>query len=109
MNYINAISSIPLDIVFEGYSLQYTTYIILSSSDTSKTVPLCSFKSQSNKFTEISGTPYYNFSIVSNNLINITLKNIEFTGIYDLIIYNDSGYKKLSEKNYLINVVNTIP
>ena len=76
MNYINAISSIPLDIVFEGYSLQYTTYIILSSSDTSKTVPLCSFKSQSNKFTEISGTPYYNFSIVSNNLINITLKNI---------------------------------
>ena len=109
MNYIYSISGIPIDIVFEGYSLQYTNNIILSSSDTSKTVPLCSYKPKSSKFSEISGTTYYNYSIISNNLIKITLKNIESLGIYDLIVLNDSGYKKLSEKNYLINVVDTIP
>ena len=103
MNYIPVISGQSLDVVFEGYSLQFTNVVILSSSDSTKTVPFCCFKPNSNKFTQISGTPYYLYDIISSNILSVTLSAIKFLGLYDLIIFNDSGFIKLSDTGYLID------
>jgi hypothetical protein len=106
VNYISVISGQSLNITFEGYSLQFTNFVILSSSDSTKTVPFCCFKPASNKFSQISGTPYNLYEIISNNILSVKLSAIKFLGLYDLIIFNESGFFKLSDKGYLIKLTN---
>ncbi|NBW57880.1 hypothetical protein EBR43_08920 [bacterium] len=103
MNYIYAVSGTSSYITLKGYSLGYTEFVVVSSFDTSKTQPLCAFKPDSNKFTEISGTPYYNFTIESSNIINVNVEDLD-AGIYDVVFFNVAGYSKLSDKNSLLYI-----
>ena len=103
MNYITALSSLSTFIDMQGYSLNWTQFILLSSNDITKTQPLTAFFNNSNRFSPISGSFYTNYSIINNNKLTINLNGLPYLGTYDLIAVNNAGYSKLSDKNYLIS------
>jgi len=103
VNYITALSSLSTFIDIQGYSLNLTQFILLSSNDITKTQPLTSFFNNSNRFSQISGSFYTNYSIVNSNKITVNLNSLPYLGIYDLIAVNNAGYSKLSYRNYLIS------
>jgi hypothetical protein len=103
VNYITALSSLSTFIDIQGYSLNLTQFILLSSSDITKTQPLTSFFNNSNRFSPISGSFYTNYSIENSNKITVNLNSLSYLGTYDLIAVNNAGYLKLSDIDYLIN------
>ena len=103
MNYITALSSLSTFIDIQGYSLNLTQFILLSSSDITKTQPLTSFFNNSNRFSPVSGSFYTNYSIVNGNKLTVNLNSLPYLGTYDLIAVNNAGYLKLSDIDYLID------
>ena len=103
MNYITALSSLSTFIDIQGYSLNLTQFILLSSNDITKTQPLTSFFNNSNRFSPVSGSFYTNYSIENSNKITVNLNGLPYLGVYDLVAVNNAGYLKLSDINYLIN------
>ena len=109
MNYITALSSLSTFIDIQGYSLNLTQFILLSSNDITKTQPLTTFFSNSNRFSPISGSFYSNYSIQNSNKITVNLNGLPYLGVYDLVAVNNAGYQKLSDVDYLINYTNLPP
>jgi len=106
VNYITALSSLSTFIDIQGYSLNLTQFILLSSNDITKTQPLTAFFNNSNRFSPVSGSFYTNYSIINNNKLTINLNSLPYLGTYDLIAVNNAGYLKLSDVNHLIDYTN---
>jgi hypothetical protein len=103
VNYITALSSLSTFIDIQGYSLNLTQFILLSSNDITKTQPLTSFFNNSNRFSPVSGSFYTNYSIENSNKITVNLNGLPYLGVYDLVAVNNAGYLKLSDVDYLID------
>ena len=99
MEYITYSQSLKPKISFEGYSINWTYGIFLSSNVLSNMQPLTSFRTSMG---DISGAVFSDYEIIDDNKISMHINSLPGPGIYDLIAYNIVGYAKLSDTNRLI-------
>lgn len=48
--------------------------------------------------------PSANYTVNNKNQLSLTLTDLEGTGFMDIILFNQAGYTKLSDKGYLIKI-----
>jgi hypothetical protein len=109
MNFLSLIASETLSVAFGGYFFEKLSYVVLSAADNTLLPSVCSFalftdnKYLSGAFLPISGYPLDNYSIQGDNKLVVRIdSNLFLPGVYDIILLNDAGYSKMSDKNYLI-------
>lgn len=106
MNYISFNSLYDVNISFEGYSLNWTKHVLLSSNNISYMLPLTSFTT---RMGTISGTIFNDYTVIDENRLLLKINSLPGPGIYDIIIYNVAGFVKLSDTNKLISFVAVTP
>ena len=108
MNYITYFPAATTTVFFKGYNFNYTSNIFLSTNNLSTTYSLTTITFNYNSklsasFADFTGFLYDNYTISSNNKLNVHVYDLLYPGIYDIIIMDAAGYTKLSDKNYLID------
>ena len=107
MNFVNFVPGLTSTVSIKGYSFNYTNYVFLSSSNLSQYYTVTAINAFANTrysslFPPFSGVLWSNYSISNDNVLNVYVYDLPKTGYYDLIILNNAGYIKLSNKDTLI-------
>jgi len=113
MNYIkyNTYSNVEdaLVIEFKGYNLNYTNFVYLSVNDlfiaknyynTEYVNFFSSNELLSSSNPGFSGSKYFNYEVISPNEIFFYLQNLTGAAIYDIVVFTNSGYTKLSDQGF---------
>jgi hypothetical protein len=109
--YITATSAITASINFQGYMMDKTTNVFLSSSTIRLSGTLTAINSfttnalVSSIFPVVSGYNYPNFRLIDKNHLAVNIYGLSGTGFVDVIVYNQAGYTKLSDHNFLIRKI----
>ena len=113
MKYISLSPTTTAFIVIPGYMMDKTSdiYLRLSgstiySSNTSIST-LSAFTTNplvSALLPSITAIKYPNFSIIDNNHLKVNLYGLSGNGYIDIITYNQAGYTKLSDHNFLVKI-----
>lgn len=114
MNYITLTYPQTASIQLQGYMFDHLLQVYLSSTDI--TFPsLCSINVFTNnnlvsaRFPGFSGYPlpsnYYNSS--DKNHLSVSAPSFNIPGTYDIILFNDAGYDKLSNYGFLIDNISS--
>lgn len=106
MKYIEFSNSSLPKVSFEGYSLNWTKYLFLSSNDINNTQPLTCVRTRMGEF---SGSFFYDYTIIDENRLKLKINYLSNQGLYDIIIYNPAGFAKLSDNGYLVSYLPVTP
>lgn len=108
MNYFTYTDNLTTYVYVQGYSLNWTKYILLSTSNTNSFYNQPEYNLFSNSqrlssiFPAVSGFLYTNYVIKSQNELVVNVAGLSGDGNYDVIFLNEAGYSKLSDNNALI-------
>lgn len=107
MNFVNFVPGLTSTVTIQGYSLSYTDHVFLSSSNLSQYYTVTAIDAFANTrysslFPPFSGVLWNSYSILNDNVLNVYVHDLSAIGYYDIIILNNAGYTKLSNKDTLI-------
>jgi len=107
VNFVNFVPGLTSTVSMKGYSFNYTNYVFLSSSNLSQYYTVTAINAFANTrysslFPPFSGVLWNNYSISNDNVLNVYVHDLSAIGYYDVIILNNAGYTKLSNKHTLI-------
>jgi hypothetical protein len=107
VNFVNFVPGLTSTITVKGYSLSYTDYVFLSSSNLSQyytvtAIDIFANTRHSSLYPPFSGVLWNNYSILNDNILNVYVYDLPKIGYYDIIILNNAGYIKLSDYDTLI-------
>ena len=99
MKYVTYSPSLSPKLGIEGYSINWTKYVFLSSNVLSNMHPITCLRTRMGEF---SGTLFSDFIVQDENNLQVNINSLPNPGIYDVIAYNVAGFAKLSDTNRLI-------